>query len=466
MGRPGGGIMALRGHTSIQGSTDIPTLFDLLPGYLPMPHALQQRSLDKYIHHNTSATGWWSELPKYIVSLLKAWFGDFATKENDFGFNWLPALSGNHSHMTTVADMADGKVKGYLVMGENPTVGSMHGALHRKGLRNLDWLVVRDFPLIETAEFWRTAPEIARGEVKTEEIKTEVFFFPAATHTEKDGSFTNTQRLLQWHHKAIEPPGDCRSDLWFAYHLGKRLKKLYAGSSLDRDRGIQALTWDYREQGPTGEPDAEAVLKEVSGYTVADGTPVPGFAKLQNDGSTACGCWIYSGCYADGVNQTARRKPQDQQTWVAPEWGWAWLRTGGSCTTALRPTRRGGHGPSANATFDGTKPRRSGPAWTPPTSSPTDPLRTDPANKIWARAPFPGSTLSSCKRTARGGYSRRRDCLTVPCPPITSRRSRSSETSCIRSSAAPRATNGLDATIRTTWRTRIRVSRMSSPPIG
>ena len=324
MGRPGGGIMALRGHTSIQGSTDIPTLFDLLPGYLPMPHAMHRGGLQHYIQWNRSATGWWSEMPKYIVSLLKAWFGEAATRENDFGFDWLPALSGNHSHMTTVADMADGKVKGYLVLGENPTVGSMQGALHRKALRRLEWLVVRDLALTETAEFWRTAPEIARGEVRPQDIATEVFFFPAAAHTEKDGSFTNTQRLLQWHHAAVEPPGDCRSDLWFAYHLGKRLRRLYAGSRLERDHPIQALTWDYGEKGRLAEPDAERVLFEVNGYTVADRKPVPGFAKLADDGSTACGCWIYSGCYADGVNQTARRRSQGQQIWVASEWAWAW----------------------------------------------------------------------------------------------------------------------------------------------
>src|SRR5512139_2503161 len=115
----------------------------------------------------------------------------------------------------------------------------MHGSLHRKGLRNLDWLVVRDFALTETAEFWRTAPEIARGEVRPEEIQTEVFFFPAAAHTEKDGSFTNTQRMLQWHHAAIEPPGDCRSELWFAYHLGRMLKARCASSTDPRDRPIQ-----------------------------------------------------------------------------------------------------------------------------------------------------------------------------------------------------------------------------------
>ena len=325
MGRPGGGIMALRGHTSIQGSTDIPTLFDLLPGYLPMPHAsLPDRGFRAYVNANASAAGWWSEFPKYAVSLQKAWFGEAATRENDWLFDALPRLSGNHSHMVTVGLMADGKVNGYFVMGENPTVGSMNGALHREGLRKLDWLVVRDFAPTETAEFWRIAPEIDRGEVRTEDIGTEVFFFPAAAHTEKDGSFTNTQRLLQWHHKAVEPRGDCWSDLWFAYHLGKRLRKLYAGSTLERDRAIQALTWAYGEHGPHAEPSAEAVLSEVSGYTLPAGAPVPGFAALKDDGSTACGCWIYSGCYKDGVNQTARRRSGTEQTWVAPEWGWAW----------------------------------------------------------------------------------------------------------------------------------------------
>jgi formate dehydrogenase major subunit len=325
MGRPGGGIMALRGHTSIQGSTDIPTLFDLLPGYLPMPHSvLPDRGLQQYVRNNASATGWWSEFPKYIVSLCKAYFGTAATAENDYLFDQLPRLSGNHSHMQTVSEMADGKVEGYFVMGENPPVGSMQGALHRKGLRKLKWLVVRDFQLIETAEFWRTAPEIARGEVKPEEIQTEVFFFPAAAHTEKDGSFTNTQRMLQWHHKAIEAPGDARSDLHFAYHLGAKLKRLYAGSTSANDRAIQALAWDYPTEGPHDEPDAEAVLREVNGYTVADGKPVPGFRELKDDGSTACGCWIYSGAYKDGVNQPARRRPGAEQHWVAPEWGWAW----------------------------------------------------------------------------------------------------------------------------------------------
>ena len=261
IGRPGGGILALRGHASIQGSTDIPTLYNLLPGYLPMPKAKHDKDFDTYIKLNDSPSGWWGEFKKYAVSLLKAYYGDKARAENGWCYDHLPLLSGDHSHMNTVAQMADGIVKGYFVMGENPTVGSMNGALQRKGLRQLEWLVVRDFQLIETAEFWRTAPEIERGEVRPEDIGTEVFFFPAAAHTEKDGAFTNTQRLLQWHEKAIEPPGDCRSELHFMYHLGKRLKKLYETSTDPKDRAIQDLTWDYPVKGKHNDPDAEAVLR-------------------------------------------------------------------------------------------------------------------------------------------------------------------------------------------------------------
>jgi formate dehydrogenase major subunit len=315
IGRPGGGILALRGHASIQGSSDIPTLYNLLPGYLPMPSARTGESIDAYLDAHQARSGWWSELPKYVVSLLKAWFGDGARAENGYLFGHLPRLTGDHSHYTTVTDMVDGKVKGYFVVGENPPVGSSSGTVQRKGLEKLDWLVVRDPVLIETAEFWKRSPE---------EIRTEVFFFPAATHAEKEGTFTNTQRLLQWREKAIDAPGDARSELHFFFHLGRRLKELYASSRDDRDVLMRALRWDYPISGARAEPDVEAVLKEINGYRVDTRAPLRLFTELAADGSTACGCWIYSGCFADGVNQTARRRPRREQSWVAPEWGWAW----------------------------------------------------------------------------------------------------------------------------------------------
>jgi len=324
IGRPGGGILALRGHATIQGSTDVPTLYNLLPGYLPMPKAGKDTSLQKYNENYTPRAGWWTEFPKYSISLLKAWYGDAATADNDYCFTHLPRMTGDHSHLTTVVNMADGAVHGYFVMGENTVVGSSNSALQRKALRKLDWLVVRDFSLIETADFWKSSPEHDRGEVRAEEIGTEVFFFPAATHVEKDGSFTQTQRILQWHHTAVEPPGDARSELHFAYHLGKRLKELYADSTDPKDRPMQDLAWDYPTHGPIEEPIAEAVLAEVNGYYTADRKPVGGFTELKSDGSTACGCWIYSGVYANGVNRAANRKRATDPYHYGPDWGFAW----------------------------------------------------------------------------------------------------------------------------------------------
>ena len=222
MGRPGGGIMALRGHASIQGSTDIPTLYNILPGYLAMPMVGLHDSWDEYIAAigSKDQKGFWANADTYAVSLLKAWWGEKATPANDWGFDYLPRLSGAHGTYQTVMSMMDGDVEGYFLLGQNPAVGSAHGRLQRLGMSHLKWLVVRDFNMIESATFWKDGPEIATGELKTEDVQTEVFFMPAASHVEKAGSFTQTQRMLQWHHKAVEPPGDCRSELQFFYELG------------------------------------------------------------------------------------------------------------------------------------------------------------------------------------------------------------------------------------------------------
>jgi formate dehydrogenase major subunit len=323
IGRPGGGILALRGHASIQGSTDIPTLFDLLPGYLPMPHAHTNEDLDTYVEAERTEKGFWGNMRAYTVSLLKAWWGDAATAGNDFCFDYLPRLTGSHSTYETVMAQLAGDCRGYLVYGQNPAVGSANARLQRLGMAKLDWLVVRDFSLIESATWWKDGPEIESGELRTTDIGTEVFFLPAAAHTEKDGSFTNTQRLLQWHHQAVEPPGDARSDLWFTYHLGRRIREKLASSAAATDRPVLDLTWDYPVQGELAEPSAEAVLAEINGWD-ADGEPLTAYTQLKDDGSTPCGCWIYCGVYADGVNQAARRKPGREQNWVASEWGWAW----------------------------------------------------------------------------------------------------------------------------------------------
>ncbi len=321
MGRPGGGILALRGHASIQGSTDIPTLFNILPGYLAMPNAHRHRDLGQYLELEGGDTGFWGHRSSYLVSLLKAWWGDAATEANDYCFGYLPRLTGDHSHYTTVMGQIDGTVKGYFVIGENPAVGSSGGRAQRLGLANLDWLVVRDMTLVETATFWQDGPELATGEQRTEDIGTEVFFLPAASHVEKEGTFTNTQRLLQWREKALDPPGDCRSDLWFYYHLGKLIRQRLTGD--ETDRPLRDLTWDYPEHGEHREPSAAAVLREINGVG-PDGRALSSSTQLRPDGSTRCGCWIYCGVYADEVNHAARRRPGREQTHVAPEWGWAW----------------------------------------------------------------------------------------------------------------------------------------------
>jgi formate dehydrogenase major subunit len=323
IGRPGGGIMALRGHASIQGSTDIPTLFDLLPGYLPMPHVHSNDDLDTYVEAESVQNGFWANTREYMVSMLKAWFGGAAAADNDFCYDYLPRLTGSHSMFDTVLEQINGNCRGFFLYGQNPAVGSANARMARLGMANLDWLVVRDLVLIESATFWQNGPEIDTGELRTEDIKTEVFFLPAAAHTEKSGSFTNTQRLLQWHHAAIEPPGDARSDLWFTYHLGRRIREKLAGSDDEMDRPVLDLTWNYAERGELRDPDAEGVLAEINGWD-ASGQPLSSYTQLKADGSTPCGCWIYCGVRADGVNQAARRKPGREQNWVAPEWGWAW----------------------------------------------------------------------------------------------------------------------------------------------
>jgi formate dehydrogenase major subunit len=337
IGRPGGGIVALRGHATIQGSTDIPTLYHSIQGYMPAPTVLKDHnSVEAYLKAETLPTGYWANTPKFFISYLKSVYGDAATAENDWGFAWHPRISGDHSHMPMFVAMQEGRVKGMFAMGQNPAVGGQNAIFERRALSKLDWLVVKDNFETETAAFWYKAPEVLDGAVKPEDIQTEVFFFPSAQVAEMDGTFTNTQRLIKYHHKAIDPPGDCRSDIWFTYHLGKRLKAMYESSSEPRDQGIRNLVWDY-EPDPDevenwqikDEPSALKIMREINGY--ATGKPdehLPGFAALKDDGSTTCASWIYSGVYPKpGIEnlRAASRIPDPEGPGAANlGWGFAW----------------------------------------------------------------------------------------------------------------------------------------------
>ena len=347
IGRPGGGILALRGHASIQGSTDIPTLYDTLPGYLPMPRGDgSEATLRDYLARHTRPTGLWHNFPAYVISLLKAYYGKNATVENDFGYSRVPKITSNHSFFEYLYDMADGKMEGMFMMGQNPAVAAANSRFERASLSKLKWLVVREMVEIEAATFWRDSPEIEHGELKTEEIETEVFLFPAAGHAEKEGAFTNTQRLLQWRQKAVDPPGDARSEAWFMHQLALRLIAKAKQSNDPLDEPLRALDWWYPED-ELGDPKMEAVLAEINGWytnpVAGGGGPggndgivfgvdrkgnshhgpqIDGYPRLKSDGSTASGAWIYSGVLGpDKINKANSRNSKD---YLGHGWGFAW----------------------------------------------------------------------------------------------------------------------------------------------
>jgi formate dehydrogenase major subunit len=337
VGRPGGGVLALRGHACIQGSTDIPVLFDMLPGYLPQPRAVPgHATFAQYLANGKSylsrrgdvpnglwkedaVRGGWSDMPKFAVSLLKAWYGDAATPENDYGYAWLPKLDEDLSEMSYFVKMHQGDIRGMFLMGQNPAAGGPNARLHRHALRRLDWLVIRDFFETESANFWYADPE----GVDPKTVPTEIFLLPAASVIEKEGSFTNTERMLQWHERAVPTPGDCRSDAWFVYDLGCRLKELYRDSTRERDAPLRHLTWDYK--GVDGELSPERVLREINGYHVREKRQLRGPVELASDGSTACGCWLYCGVFPDEKTNLARAKGHRLEgASVYGEWAWAW----------------------------------------------------------------------------------------------------------------------------------------------
>jgi len=350
IGLAGGGVNALRGEANVQGSTDMGLLYHVLPGYLKAP-SKGFETLQQYLDDATPKTNdplsanWWQNYPKYIVSMLKAYWGEHATPENDFAYSYLPKTSGNHSYIALFEALHAGDLKGLFCFGQNPAVGGPNSLKERDALARLDWLVCVDLFETDTSVFWK------RPGADSSAIATEVFLLPGAASMEKEGSVVNSGRWVQWRYKAVDPPGEARSDAHVIGDIVKRMKAAYESGGIYPDP-ILHLTWDY---GDAPEPDIHLVAKEMNGRFVRDavvaekaykmGQQVPGFAVLTADGSTACGCWIYAGSYTDAGNMSARRVKEDAPNGIGlyPKWAWCWpvnrrvLYNRASCDPQGRP---------------------------------------------------------------------------------------------------------------------------------
>lgn len=320
IGRPGGGVNAMRGESNVQGSTDMALLSHIIPGYLAAPtNDPAYATLDGYNQKETPKSGYWTNKPKFLVSLLKAWWDDAATKGNEFAYQYLPKRDAkqNYTHIGLFEAMYDGIIKGLFVFGSNPVVGGPNANKEAKALQNLDWMVAIDLWETETAAFWSK-----EAGVDPATINTEVFFLPACSSFEKQGTVTNSSRWVQFRWKAVEPVGDSRSDLEILCKLGKQIKKLYAGSPRFEDKPIIDLAWNYSEEE---EKLLDEVQREINGYEVATRRLVNSFGELKDDGFTACGCWVVSGMYTEEENKTKRRDNRDT-TGIGqyPNWAFSW----------------------------------------------------------------------------------------------------------------------------------------------
>ncbi len=321
IGIAGGGINALRGESNVQGSTDHCLLFHILPGYLKTPTNIDE-TLEKYLERVTpkssdpKSANWWQHTPKYMVSLLKAWYGDSATEANEFGYQNLPKNTGNYSWISLFEAMYDGVIKGLMCWGQNPAVCGPNVNKERKALENLDWLVAVDLWETETAAFWK------RPGAKPADIKTEVFLLPAAGSFEKEGSVTNSGRWSQWRYKCADAPGEAIPDLDIISRLMAKIRELYsADANAPLRSAILDLTWDYGSH-----VDPHQVAKEINGYDLTTGKLLGSFGKLKNDGTTTSGNWLYCASYTEDGNMAARRDatPGPFNVGLYPKWSWCW----------------------------------------------------------------------------------------------------------------------------------------------
>lgn len=332
MGIAGGGLNALRGESNVQGSTDMGLLFGNLPGYLNIPNATAHQTLASYIEKETQTAGFWSNRPKFFISMLKEWYGDFATVENNYAYDMIPKFNGkNHSHIAMFEEMDTGSIEGLFLWGQNPAVGGPNCRQERKAMEKLKWMVAVDLWETETSIFWTEA-----AGVNPADINTEVFLLPAACHYEKQGEVANSGRWIQWRYKAVEPPGDAKDDLEIVTELVLKLKELYEAEGGANPEQVTKLNWDYLDD--KGHADITKVAKAINGYTVKDGKAMASFANLQADGSTACGVWIYTGYWQnnDAINDPTKQKTGSRDNVDKPGegmsnaigsyagWSWAW----------------------------------------------------------------------------------------------------------------------------------------------
>lgn len=340
VGRAGGGVNALRGHSNIQGATDMAGVFDILPGYLKVPTPTD-KDFDTYINRITPKSSkpnewdsynYWSNTPKFAVSFMKAMYGDAARKENDWAFHYLPKIDRKYSWAEQWDAMYKGKVKGLLAFGMNGVAIGPNSEKNIAALKKADWLVVCEIYPDETSEFWKS-PGISQDDMKN--IKTEVYRLPGAGFAEKDGTFVNSARWLKWKYVAVPPPYDAKLDQEILARIFLKVRELYKGDPNGKfPDPILNTSWAYTS--PTN-PSFTEIAKEINGKALADlkdpvtgqeikaGQQLPGFAWLKADGTTMCANWLYSGSWTEAGAQSQRRGLDDPSgLGVYPNYAWSW----------------------------------------------------------------------------------------------------------------------------------------------
>jgi anaerobic selenocysteine-containing dehydrogenase len=339
VGRAGGGVNALRGHSNIQGATDMAGIFDILPGYLKVP-VPADKDLKTYLERITpkpskpnewDSFNYWSNTPKFMVSFLKAMYGTNATSENDFAFHHLPKVDRNYSWVNIWNDMYNGKVKGFFAFGMNGVMIGPDSQKNIDALKKADFLVVCEIYPDETSSFWM-APGITAEEMK--KINTTVYRLPGAGFAEKDGTFVNSARWLQWKNAALPPPGDCRLDQDILAQVFLKIRELYQKEGGKFPDPILQASWSYTLPD---HPSLSEIAKEINGKALADisdektglslkaGQQLPGFATLRDDGSTMSGNWLYCGSWTEAGSMQQRRGTEDPSgLGIYPNWAWSW----------------------------------------------------------------------------------------------------------------------------------------------